>query len=56
VARRGVSELTATILGDEQVRDLVERMLMSSGRRLDLSQPFGDVRKSPVLSDGGATV
>jgi pilus assembly protein CpaF len=42
VARRGVSELTTTILGDEQVRDLVERMLMTSGRRLDLSQPFVD--------------
>lgn len=42
VARGGVSELTTTILGDEQVRDLVERMLMSSGRRLDLSQPFVD--------------
>ena len=42
VARGGVSELTTTILGDEQVRDLVERMLMTSGRRLDLSQPFVD--------------
>ena len=42
VARRGISELTTTILGEEQVRDLVERMLMSSGRRLDLSQPFVD--------------
>ncbi len=48
VARRGVSELTTTILGDEQVRDLVERMLMSSGRRLDLSQPFVDA----TLPDG----
>ena len=42
IARAGVSELTTTILGDEQVRDLVERMLMMSGRRLDLSQPFVD--------------
>jgi pilus assembly protein CpaF len=42
VARGGISELTTTILGDEQVRDLVERMLMTSGRRLDLSQPFVD--------------
>jgi pilus assembly protein CpaF len=42
VARNGVSELTTTILGDEQLRDLVERMLMTSGRRLDLSQPFVD--------------
>ena len=48
IARRGVSDLTNTILGDEQVRDLVERMLMTSGRRLDLSQPFVDA----TLSDG----
>ena len=48
IARRGVSELTNTILGDEQVRDLVERMLMTSGRRLDLSQPFVDA----TLADG----
>jgi pilus assembly protein CpaF len=42
VARRGVAELTTTILSDAQVRDLVERMLKSSGRRLDLSSPFVD--------------
>ncbi len=42
VARRGVPELTTTILTDAQVRDLVERMLKSSGRRLDLSSPFVD--------------
>ncbi|MFD6444262.1 CpaF family protein [Promicromonospora sp. NPDC060204] len=44
VARRGVSELTSTVLTDEQVRDLVERMLKTSGRRLDLSSPFVDAR------------
>lgn len=48
VARRGRSELTTTILGDEQVRDLVEKMLKSSGRRLDLSSPFVDA----MLPDG----
>ncbi|WP_129337505.1 CpaF family protein [Cellulomonas endophytica] len=42
VARDGESELTTTVLTDGQVRDLVERMLASSGRRLDLSSPFVD--------------
>jgi pilus assembly protein CpaF len=42
VARGGVAELTTTILTAEQVRDLVERMLKASGRRLDLSSPFVD--------------
>ena len=42
VARHGKSELTTTILTAEDVRDLVERMLKSSGRRLDVSQPFVD--------------
>ncbi len=42
VARQGVPELTTIILNDQQVRDLVERMLHHSGRRLDLSQPFVD--------------
>jgi pilus assembly protein CpaF len=48
VARRGRSELTTTILTDAQVRDLVERMLKSSGRRVDLSTPFVDA----MLPDG----
>lgn len=42
VARSGRSELTTTILDHGKVRDLVERMLRSSGRRLDLSMPFVD--------------
>ena len=41
-ARGGVSELTSVILTEEKVRDLVESMLRSSGRRLDLSSPFVD--------------
>lgn len=41
-ARQGQSELTALILTAEEVRDLVERMLHHSGRRLDLSVPFVD--------------
>ncbi|GAB7193277.1 ATPase, T2SS/T4P/T4SS family [Kineococcus sp. NUM-3379] len=42
VARGGVPELTTTILRGEQVADLVERMLATSGRRLDVSSPFVD--------------
>lgn len=48
VARRGIAELTSTILTDDGVRDLVERMLKASGRRVDLSSPFVDA----VLADG----
>ncbi|ANS80563.1 type II secretion system protein E [Serinicoccus hydrothermalis] len=42
VARNGRSELTPTLLSEQQVHDLVERMLRSSGRRVDLSSPFVD--------------
>lgn len=42
VARAGRSELTTTILTEQQVHELVERMLRISGRRLDLSSPFVD--------------
>ncbi|MEP7763371.1 ATPase, T2SS/T4P/T4SS family [Sanguibacter sp. 25GB23B1] len=42
VARNGRAELTSTILSEEQVHHLVEQMLKSSGRRLDLSSPFVD--------------
>lgn len=42
VARGGVPELTPLVLTDTAVRDLVERMLQSTGRRVDLSQPFVD--------------
>lgn len=42
VAREGRHELTTTILTHAEVRDLVERMLKTSGRRLDLSSPFVD--------------
>ncbi|MDY6055089.1 CpaF family protein [Micrococcus sp.] len=47
-ARSGRSELTGIVLTEEQVRDLVELMLKSSGRRLDLSMPFVDA----ALPDG----
>jgi pilus assembly protein CpaF len=42
IARGGRSELTTVILTADQVADLVERMLCTSGRRLDLSTPFVD--------------
>ena len=42
VARHGRHELTNLILSAAQVQELVERMLKSSGRRIDLSQPFVD--------------
>lgn len=42
VARHGRSELTPTFLTEQQVQDLVERMLRTSGRRVDLSSPFVD--------------
>jgi pilus assembly protein CpaF len=42
VARRGRHELTPIVLTADDVRELVERMLKTSGRRLDLSQPFVD--------------
>ncbi|MCW2598967.1 MAG: Type secretion system protein [Frankiales bacterium] len=48
VARRGRSELTTTILDEGQVRDLVEKMLKTTGRRVDLSTPFVDA----MLPDG----
>ena len=44
VARSGRPELTTTILEDEHLRVLIERMLRASGRRLDLSSPFVDAQ------------
>lgn len=48
VAKNGKNELTNLILTTEDVRNIVDRALMWSGRRLDLSQPFVDAR----LPDG----
>lgn len=47
-ARRGRSELTTVVLDEVEVRQVVERMLRSSGRRVDVSQPFVDA----LLPDG----
>jgi len=48
IARSGVSHLTNLVLTSDSVRDLIDRTLLWSGRRLDLSQPFVDAR----LPDG----
>lgn len=48
VERSGRAELTSVTLAEQRVPDLVERMLKSSGRRLDLSSPFVDA----ALPDG----
>lgn len=42
IARAGVAERVPLALSDAAVRDLVERMLHATGRRVDLSQPFVD--------------
>ncbi len=42
IARNGRHELTNLMLTTAQVAELVERMLKSSGRRIDISQPFVD--------------
>lgn len=47
-ARSGRHVLTTIALEQEEIRDLVERMLRTSGRRLDTSSPFVDA----TLSDG----
>lgn len=41
-ARAGRSHRAPLVLTDDAVRDLVERMLHTTGRRVDLSQPFVD--------------
>ncbi|MSV92190.1 MAG: CpaF family protein, partial [Actinobacteria bacterium] len=48
IARGGKNELTTLLLTAEEVRNIVDRALMWSGRRLDLSHPFVDAR----LPDG----
>ena len=48
IARNGRHELTNLMLSTAQVEELVERMLKSSGRRIDISQPFVDA----MLPDG----
>lgn len=42
IARHGRHELTNLMLTTAQVQELTERMLKSSGRRIDISRPFVD--------------
>ncbi len=48
VARSGKSELTNIVLTAQQVQSIMDRILLWSGRRIDLAQPFVDAR----LPDG----
>ena len=48
VARSGKSELTNLVLTSQQVQSIMDRILLWSGRRIDLAQPFVDAR----LPDG----
>ena len=48
IARGGKSELTNLVLTAPDVRQLIDRILMWSGRRIDLSSPFVDAQ----LPDG----
>ncbi|WP_181273222.1 CpaF family protein [Brevibacterium oceani] len=48
IAVDGVHQLTTTKLSSAELDDLIERMLRTSGRRVDLSQPFVDA----ILPDG----
>jgi len=48
IARNGASELTNLVMTPQQVQALMDRILLWSGRRIDLSQPFVDAR----LPDG----
>lgn len=48
VARNGKSELAPLAMTAQEVQEFVERVLMKTGRRLDLSSPFVDAQ----LEDG----
>lgn len=48
IARQGETELTPLVMTAQAVQEFVERILLKSGRRLDLSSPFVDAQ----LEDG----
>lgn len=48
IARQGNSELTNLVLTTSQLQSIMDRILLWSGRRIDLSHPFVDAR----LPDG----
>ena len=54
IARYGRSELTTTILGPGELADLVERMLRTSGRRIDMGTP-SSTRRCPTAPGCGSS-
>ena len=48
IATKGKSQLTNLVLQESDIRDLLERLLIWGGRRLDVTNPFVDAR----LPDG----
>src|SRR5690606_17100086 len=42
VSRHGASELTPVVLSEAEVSSLIEQLLRTTGRRVDLSSPFVD--------------
>ncbi len=48
IAKNGKSQLTNIVLTSDEVKALMDRILLWSGKRIDLSQPFVDAR----LPDG----
>jgi pilus assembly protein CpaF len=48
VAKSGKSQLTNLVLTENQIQSIMDRILLWSGKRIDLSQPFVDAR----LPDG----
>lgn len=48
IAKKGKSHLTNIVLTSDEVKALMDRILLWSGKRIDLSQPFVDAR----LPDG----
>jgi pilus assembly protein CpaF len=44
IAKNGTSHLAPIIISAQEIRDITERMLAWSGRRVDLSKPFVDAR------------
>ena len=48
IAKQGSSHLTNLVLTESDIREILERLLIWGGRRLDLSNPFVDAR----LPDG----
>lgn len=52
IARGGVAQRIDLRMTDAMLRDLVERMLQRTGRRVDISQPFVDASLPDVIRGG----